>query len=154
MRINSSSSALPDSTNDPSAKVLAMWFHSSEPERDYHIEGTELKAGTEDATGNTWFSAPAAIIPSRNRERDLERKFGAKYVCQGRAEDDDTYTFTHLTLNVRVVVEAPEELDIKVDPQADRQHLGNSYEYSRLFVDNESVTLRWSKQPPTKLRES
>jgi hypothetical protein len=130
--------------NDSSATVETMWFHSSEPEHDYYLEGSELKLGPEDGAGEKWFAAPEVVIPSRNRERELERKFGARYICRSKANDKDMYTFSELTLNVRVVVNAPEELTIKVDPEADRKHLGNSYEYSRFFVDNESITLRWS----------
>jgi hypothetical protein len=133
--------------NEPYAKVEAMWYHSSKIADDYNLEGDRLKVENEDDMGNRWINAEPRVIPSRNRERDLDCKFGAKYYSRNRAQDDDNYTFSHSTLNVRVVIEAPKDLKIKVDPKADRTHLGNSYEYSRLFVDNESITLRWSKQP-------
>jgi hypothetical protein len=135
--------------NDPKARVEEMWFHSSEPEKDYHLKDTDLTCLPEDAAGNRWCVAPPTVIPSRNRERDLERKFGARYYSENKAQDNDIYVFTDLTLNVRVVVEAPADLNIKVDPEADRRHLGDSYEYSRLFVDNESVTLHWSRKIPS-----
>jgi hypothetical protein len=70
--------------NDSSATVEAMWFHSSETEHDYHLKGSELQPQPEDAAGNKWFAAPEVIVPSRNRERDLERKFGAKYVSESK----------------------------------------------------------------------
>jgi hypothetical protein len=137
----------------PNIRVEEMWYHSSEVDHDYRLHGDELKKcedGKEDEHGTKWIRAKQRIIPSRNRERELTCNFGAKYFSRNGAHDDDTYTFTHLTLNASVVVEAPEDLQIKVNPKADRTHLGNRYEYSRLFVDNESVTIRWSKQPPVK----
>jgi hypothetical protein len=140
--------------NEPNTKVEAMWYHSSQTEDDYRIDGDRLKVQEEDEAGNHWIKAEPRIIPFRNRERDLDCTFGAKYCSQNLSHDDDKYTFVHPTLNVRVVVDAPADLKIKVDPKADRTHLGNRYEYSRLFVDNESVTVHWSKQPPAKQPES
>jgi hypothetical protein len=136
--------------NDPDTKVEAMWCHASDTDTDYYLAGDKLTPGTEDHQGTRWIVAPEVIIPSRNRERGLDCKFGAKYVSRYKCQDDDQYAFVFLTLNVRVVVEAPPDLSIKVDPKADRDHLGNTYEYSRLFVDNESVTIRWCKEEPEK----
>lgn len=134
--------------NDATGAVELMWFHSSDPEEDYQIEGADLQCQPEDGLGNKWCVAPVITIPSRNRERDLERKFGAKYLCQSNAEDDDEFVISHMTLDVHVVIDAPEGLSIKVDPEPNRRHLGKRYDYSRLFVDNEVVTLRWVKKPP------
>lgn len=136
--------------SDQTTKVEAMWCHCWQETSDYHHAGEHLKAEPEDETGDEWIKGPPITIPARNRERELKCSFGARYISKHKAaKGDDSYTFSFPTLSVTVVVNAPPELEIKVDPKADRNHLGNNYEYPRLFVGNESVTIRWNrKQPP------
>jgi hypothetical protein len=85
------------------------------------------------------------VIPPHNRSTGRRYTFFAKYSSKKREQDSDFFVFYGPSAGLTVTVEGPSDLAVSLDPKQEREN-ENHFFYSRLWEENETVVIQWSKR--------
>jgi hypothetical protein len=88
---------------------------------------------------------PAVSIPPRNYEGQSKHQFTIKCASVYPQDDSDVFVFDYPTVGVVITAEYPDDLEFE---GPGKPAAPNRWEYPRVFLGGEQVTVYWRKKPP------
>ena len=125
------------------ATLLEVRCDSDDEDASYCYDSQQYVRPKDGEPGQTIMVGKEVGIRPHHRERGIKYLFGFKYEQVHTDTFSESLGFEHSTVGVVVTVEAPEALQVTCYPNADLE-TKNRWEYKRLFLDGEEITLRWS----------
>ena len=130
--------------HDKQPEFLELQCDSNDKSASYWYKGAEVKPESLDG-GMLAVTGPKVFIKASNEDRQIKYRFIVRYRFEDESREDESLVITHPTIRASVSAEDPTGGTAfrNLTPEPSGSSGVNTWQYSRIFLPEETFGVRW-----------